>query len=213
MWMKVLSKTSSALLALCVLASSAQQKYRSFDPGHKSFVTLGETRLSCPNGFTPLGTPLSGGGIVMQHDRFKLALFVARTEGGAARQDVERVATGVTKQWGAEAGQYRWKAFNSGDRKQSAYETEGGRLQGYNGRELLGVAYRELTVGGKTFLLGYVFDLHGGADAGRLLEEDLGGDSLLGAIAETHVICSITGEQYDVLNPNDGGVGGAPALP
>jgi hypothetical protein len=200
---------SSFVLATCMLCASAQQKYHSFDPGHRSFTSLGETRVSCPNGFTPVATRPGVDCVVMRHDLFKLALFVARAERGPARAAVERIAAVVLKDGVSEdlAG-YRWKAFDD-YRKQSAYETDGGKLQGFNDKERLGLAYRELTFGARTFVVGYVFDLHADANAARLFEKNLGGDSLLGAIAETHVICSITGEKYDDLNPNDGGVGAA----
>jgi hypothetical protein len=203
--------TSSLALGVLVPCANAQHKYHSFDPGHRSFVTLGDTQVSCPNGFTPVAVRPGGSCLVMRHDLFKLALFVARIERGTTgRAALDRIAAVVLKDGVSEdvAG-YRWKDFND-YRKQSAFETGGGKMQGFNGKQDLGLAYRELTFGEKTFVEGYVFDLHGGADAARLFERNVGGDSLLGAIAETHVICSITGENYDDLNPNDGGVGGAP---
>jgi hypothetical protein len=142
---------------------------------------------------------------VLRHDRFKLALFVAPEHAGSARARLDEVLGQVLKDGVSEAGVgYKWRRFGA-HAKESRFETDGGTLQGYNGVTLLGVAYRELTVGGKRTVIGYVFDLHGGVDGGRLFEQDLAGDSIIGSLAETHVICSITGEAYDDLNPNRGG--------
>jgi hypothetical protein len=213
MLLNVLGNACSLVLVMSVQCGIAQQKYQSYDPGHKSFVTLGGVHVSCPNGFSPVATRLRQECIVMRHERFKLALFATTTDRDSARATVDRIAKVVLSDGVFEESDgYRWKDL--GDyAKQSVYETGGGRMQGYNGNHRLGLTYRLLSVGDETFIVGYVFDLHGGADASRLFDKNLGGDSVLGAIAETHVICSITGEKYDDLNPNHGGVGQAVGHP
>jgi hypothetical protein len=187
-----------------------QQRYTSFDPGHREFVSLGVTRVvtrvSCPNGFSPVRADTRPDCVVLRHDRFKLALFAATTSSNDSLDGLKAIAryvceVGVDEELTA----FDWSDLGDYSRE-SQYETSGGRIRAKVGKKQLGIVYRELTFDRQRYLVGYVFDLHADADDPNRVPDNWGGDSILGSIAETHVVCSITGERYDDLHPNNGGI-------
>jgi len=187
-------------------ATRALNQLPSSDPGHKTFVTIQGIKVSCPNSFMPVAGAPDAACLVMRHEKYKLALFAEPEGTGTPRENVGRILAQLLREGvSEEESGYKWKALDDYN-KVSKFERGGGMIQGFNGKQRVGIKYRELEVQGKRILVGYAFDLQGGAEARRLFEENLGGDSMPGWYAEVHVICSITGERYDELNPSGGGL-------
>ena len=194
-------------LALCVGVATAQS---TFDPGHKAFFELKGHRFSCPQKFTLDPQRSSGEFSLLRHDAYDLVVFVAlhKDEGGPGTFEglASRVAHSLNPKGAAD---YAWKRLDDYERV-SQYEVAGGKLQGFNGTERIGVQIRVLRKGSGDLVVGYGWRMGRGPHQRRLFEQNGGGDSMPGWYAQAHVISSITGEPYNVVNPPGSGIAAPP---
>jgi hypothetical protein len=189
----------SSILAPAHATVSHAQSIKT-DPGHKAYAEVGGVRFSSPKYFT-IQPQVTHQFLYIRHDKYDLGIVVAVPDKRIDDEYVRSLASlAVSCLYGADGPPYKWKRLED-YQKVSSFEVAGGKVQGFNGQQRVLLEYRTLKVRGKEVVVEYFFGLGRGAEAKALFERNLGGDSMPGWYALAHIIASITGENYDKINP------------
>lgn len=188
-----------ALLLICLSNIRAQKLNQ--DPGHKDYLSISGIKFSSPDGFAIQRKKIVGEVVYVPHEKYDLGIFVAIPDKLVGDEYIQQLSNLVAGHlFPKEKNAYSWKKLDAYE-KVSKFEVGGGMFQGFNGQQRVFVQFREIKINGKDVIVGYTFGLGRGDEAKVMFERNYGGNSMPGWYAQAHIIASITGEQYEDINP------------
>ena len=181
----------------------AAVQLRSQDPGHKESARVAGVEFSVPKGFILEKTSDSRVAF-MRHNKYDLALFVAVPEKQVDDEYLTVLSNTLVSQLFPAEKEFRWKLLPSeSDTRVSQFQTASGNTKGFNAKRLFQTDYITVRVNERTILVGYITQLGEFSNNAKYLYDLKGvaGMSMPGWYAQAHVLASVTGEEYERINP------------